>query len=113
MTLADLLAQLPNEALVPVSWVRARLAEEGKEPAQGAPVGDLSCADVGKMLDRTPGCIRGWCARGEIQGAYRLNAREWRIPPLSLRQYLDRAAKPKQVDPGPVDLGSWRRQGRS
>ena len=106
--LAKLLSDLPDDALVPVRWVRARL----QRPAiTDDGVGDLSCADVAKTLGRTPGCIRSWCARAEIQGAYRLNGREWRIPRTSLRQYLDAQAQQKRdVVAGPVNLGSWRRK---
>ncbi len=98
---------LPDGALVPVGWLRARL----RTPEPVEPVADCSCADVARMLDRRPGTIRGWCARGEMPGAYQLNGREWRIPRPSVRAYLDRqAAGGHNADnAGPVDLGTWRR----
>ena len=111
--LAALLATLPDSALLPVAWLRARL----EAPAAGAtePIGDLSCAAVAKALGRQAGTVRGWCARGEIPGAYRLNGREWRVPQASLRTYLERQGArrgPAETD-GPTDLGSWRRSARS
>lgn len=107
--LAALLAELPDEAMVPVRWLRARLADGGARASDEPFVGDRSCAEVAKLLGRTPGCVRSWCARGELE-AYRLNGREWRIPQASLRVYLDRsAAKPVPQSAGAVDLSSWRR----
>ena len=103
-----ILAELPDEALLPVGWLRARL----EAPAPTEPVGGLSCADVAKMLDRTPGTVRGWCARGELKGSYRMHGnREWRVPRAALRAYLDaQAGRGRSYeDVGSVDLGSWRR----
>src|SRR4051812_3736413 len=88
--LTTLLTDLPDDALVPIRWIRARLRAPATTRADG--IADLSAADVAKQLGRKPGTVRGWCARGEIQGAYRLNDREWRIPSSSLRAYLDTAA---------------------
>ena len=106
--LTKLLSDLPDEAMVPVRWLRSQL----QRPAIAHDgVGDLSCADVAQALKRTPGCIRGWCQRGEIQGAYRLNGREWRIPRASLRTYLDEQAQQKHtVVASPVNLSNWRRK---
>lgn len=109
--LRDALRDLPDEALVPVRWVRERLDGDG-EAGGDESIGDLSTADVADALDRAPGTIRAWCARGEIPGAYRLHGREWRIPRVSLRRYLDEQAtgKRKTGRKGePVDLGSWRK----
>ena len=106
--LGGLLEPLPDEALVPVGWLRSYL----RAPAPTEPIGDLSCAQAAEALGRKPGTVRGWCARGEIPGAYRLNGREWRVPRAGLRAYLDGAASRERepVDPGSVDLGSWRRK---
>lgn len=111
------LSTLPDEALVPVGWIRARL--DGKADASpagnGEPIGDLSAADVAEALDRTPSTIRAWCARGEVPGSYKLRGREWRIPRASLRRYLDRQAEGKRETRRrgePVDLGGWRKHYR-
>lgn len=106
--LAKLLEKLPDAAMLPVGWLRAQL-QQPETTDDG--VGDLSCADVARELGRTPGCIRGWCARGEIADAYRLNKREWRIPRASLRGYLAKQAQRKDAaaDVGTVNLGSWRK----
>src|SRR5713101_6101688 len=104
--LSRLLAQFPDDALVPVRWLRVQLRQTAAVQADG--VADLSCADVAAELNRTPGTIRGWCQRGEIAGAYRLNKKEWRIPRASLREYLDaHGAKRGEQNAETVDLGSW------
>jgi hypothetical protein len=103
--LSKLIAELPDDALLPVAWVRARLAS----PLPEETVGDLSCADVATALHRKSGTIRGWCFRGELVGAYRLNGRDWRIPRAWLRAYLDlQSAGKSPVNVEHVDLGSWR-----
>jgi hypothetical protein len=48
--LSNILAALPDEALIPVSWIRARLAA----PLPVETVGDLSCSDVAEALKRRP-----------------------------------------------------------
>ena len=106
--LSALLAELPDEAMIPVGWVRARLDSPMPEEADG----DLSCSDVAAILHRRPGTIRGWCFRKEIPGCYLLNGKSWLIPRASLRAYLDKQSKGKPVDTRPVDLGSWRKTAR-
>ena len=107
--LSALLAELPDEAMIPVGWVRARL--DTPLPEEG--VGDLSCADVGAILHRKPGTIRGWLFRKELLG-YRLNNRDWRVTRAELRRYLDAQSNgsPKTKDGATVDLGSWRKKAR-
>lgn len=107
--LALLLRDLPDDALVPVRWLRERLEAPAVTP-NDAPV-DLSCEEVARRLGRKACTVRGWCASGVIPRAYRLRGREYRIPQASLREFLDRQAAEEQ-EPGsatPVDLGAWKR----
>src|SRR5690349_10946135 len=103
--LALLLRDLPDDALVPVRWIRERLA--APEVQRDEQIVDMSAAEVAAKLGRTASCIRNWCASGVIPGAYRLNGREYRIPTSSLRAYLDgqAAAKEEPKSATPVDLG--------
>ena len=87
--LSALLADLPDEAMIPVGWVRARL----DTPVLVEADGDLSCSDVAAILHRRPGTIRGWCFRKEIPGSYLLNGKSWMIPRKSLRAYLDKQSE--------------------
>ena len=107
--LSKLIANLPDDALVPVGWVRARLAA----PLPEETVGDLSCADIGKVLDRKPGTVRAWLFRGELKG-YRLNGKDWRCTRAELRRYLDAqgGAGSHVGEKSPVNIGSWREKRR-
>jgi hypothetical protein len=76
---------------------------------------DLTCRQVADALGRDGSTIRAWAARGDFPGAYRLNGREWRIPPESLRAWQDAQ---RNGPPGPAPqvargrpglrLSSWR-----
>ncbi|UCC83861.1 MAG: helix-turn-helix domain-containing protein [Gemmatimonadota bacterium] len=46
---------------------------------------DLTVAKVAAIFDRHPNRIRDWVARGELS-AYKLHAREWRIPRSSIKE---------------------------
>lgn len=107
--LSKILADLPDNALLPVGWVRARLAA----PVPDEAIGDLSCAEIGVLLHRKPGTVRGWLFRKELVG-YRLNNRDWRVTRAELRRYLDaQGGAGSPIDgASSVDLGSWRNKRR-
>ena len=48
---------------------------------------DLTVGEVGEALGRSASTVRGWCARGELPGSYRLNGREWRVPKASIGRW--------------------------
>lgn len=83
--------------------------------ADKPPAADLTCRQVADALGRDGSTIRSWVARGEFPGAYRLNGREWRIPPESLRSWQDaQRARPTVSLPNRAGarrgqrLSSWR-----
>ncbi|MFG1691134.1 helix-turn-helix domain-containing protein [Gemmatimonadota bacterium] len=98
---------LPDDALLPVKFIREQLGD-----AEDVEV-DLTLEGVAEKVGRSISTVRGWCSSEKLKGAYRMNGREWRIPPASLEAYLDgqREGKrePRRRDGGPVDLGSWRK----
>jgi excisionase family DNA binding protein len=108
-----LLEALPDEALVPVGFVRRLLAERAAE--QPDPVADLSVADVAAAFGRKTSTVRGWCTSARLP-AYKLNGREWRVTREALRAYQDaqRAASAAPARSRPrrpgreAGLGSWR-----
>lgn len=111
--LEPVLAGLPDEAAVtlPVGWLRSKLDGEGGTADAAV---DMTVAQVGEALDRSPSTIRGWCAAGRIPGAFKLNRREWRVPRASLRRFLDAEAQKASSEHDEstgeaVDLGRWRR----
>lgn len=86
-----------------------------KEPAQVSV--DLTVAEVAELLHRAPGTIRGWCASGELPGAYRLRGREWRIPTAAVEafqrhqaeQALEYASSSSRASTAlDADLDAWR-----
>lgn len=122
MNVADRLRQavdgLPDEGAVtlPVEAVRRWLEEADDAPSngdgagKGAPVADLTVAELAEELDKSESTVRSWMP--EVEGAYRLG-NEWRVPRRAWRRHLDRLADdgdegPPTVRSGAVDLGGWR-----
>ena len=100
---------LPRDAVA--EWLED---DEGVSPHDGPGlVADYTCEQIAAQLGRTAACVRAWCRAGHLAGAYRLNGREWRIPPAGLRAYLDaerngRRKMHTRRRGGAVDLASWR-----
>lgn len=76
---------------------------------------DLTVAEVARLLGRAPGTVRGWCASGDLEGAYRFNGREWRIPPEAVallqrkQARVDTALNHRSTRDAPeADLNAWR-----
>src|SRR3990167_91071 len=85
--LRELAERLPPGASLNLSR-EALLDLCGSEGGLSVDGGDLTAAQLAERLRRRPSTIRGWCERGELPGAYRLNGREWRIPPAALEAFL-------------------------
>jgi helix-turn-helix protein len=52
------------------------------------PVGpDLTVAELSERFHRAPSTIRAWCEAGRFPDAYRLNGRDWRVPPAALEAF--------------------------
>lgn len=114
MTLLDLLEALPDEAMVPVGWVRSKLqAEADEEEGEGSGPELLRVPALAERFDRVESTIRAWCRDGDLEGAFRLNGREWHVPAESVEQFEEEQREGDE-EPGPVgrgpavDLGSWR-----
>lgn len=78
--------QLPDDASVPVRWLR-QLLGNGHAPATG--LVDFRIGEVAALLGLSPSSVRSYCAAGLFPGAYRRARREWRIPRASLGAYQD------------------------
>ena len=78
-TIAD---ALPEDASVSFSRadLLSMLDDEPRPLPNPALEVDMTVAEVAELLKRAPATVRGWCATGELPGAYRLLGREWRIP---------------------------------
>ncbi len=115
MSLEDRLRQiviaLPDEASVtlPVVVVREWLDMDGEDP-----LGDLTVADVAEQLRRSPGTVREWIRRGELE-AYQLG-KEYRVTRPALTTFCQRQRNgPRTLDQSKTapsrrsDLGAWRK----
>jgi Helix-turn-helix domain len=109
---------LPEGSAVPVpkAWLLELLDAGRLDPAQAPAAADLTVAQVAARFGRNPSTVRGWIERGFIPGAYRFQAREWRVPAASLEAFeanqrtagSPRSAGTTRGQRGTVDLGAWR-----
>jgi len=111
--LRTLAAGLPAGTPVPVpaELLLELLGSESHAPAN-AVSSDLTVAQVAARYGRAPSTVRGWCEANRFAGAYRLNGREWRIPPSALESFdatQRRGHSPAQPGAtGPTRQGSRR-----
>lgn len=75
---------------VRADWIKELVADL-PEPEPGVEI-DLTAEEVGRLLGRDPKTIASWCRMGTLEGAYRLNDREWRIPRPALTAYQRKQA---------------------
>lgn len=108
--LASVVEGMPEGASVslPVDWIRSLLEEE---PEAGVPE-LLDLEEVAEIVGRAVSTVRTWCNTGELEGAFKLRGREWKVPREALRRFLEEqgSERPDPTPSGPVDLGSWRTQ---
>jgi len=81
--LLAILAPLPDGATVPVGWLREQL----EASASRAEASDLTAAELGQRWRRGVSTIRTLCEGGKLEGAYKFNNREWRIPRATIERH--------------------------
>ena len=91
----------------------AELLDELTPPDDKAlEVSDLTLFDVAERVGRAPSTVRSWCSCGLLTGAYRLNGRDWRVPPAALDAFLEaqgtRQAAASKGSKDATDLSAWR-----
>ena len=116
MTTTDLRSWLQTladaQATIPAAEVLKRLPV-GEDNLSQVP-GDLTLDQVATEVHRAVSTVRTWCNGGRLQGAYRLNGRDWRIPQAALRKFLDRQGRGEarnEVPHGEGDWDDWKREG--
>lgn len=126
--LAALVQVAPDEATVPVRWLRELLAEQGSASggeaagsrrSAGEPLVDLTVQQVAALFSRGDSTVRTWLSEGRFPSAYRLQGREWRIPAGDVEQ-MQRAERERHrrgreqpaTQSAPTDLGEWRKHVR-
>jgi hypothetical protein len=96
---------------VPREWLLDLLAIAVTAPATGVPM-DPTVEVIASRYGRAASTIRGWCEAGRFSGAYKLNGREWRIPPSALEAFEAqerRYERPSGVRGGRAQsLSDWR-----
>jgi excisionase family DNA binding protein len=117
--LREMTAHLPpgGSITLPGDWLRAELASEPEGGSHVDPerLADLTVGEVAEQLNRGASTVRGWIAAGAFPHAYRLQRREWRVPPDDVRAFLlsqrhEPGARPapRVKRNEPVDLRGWR-----
>ena len=83
MSLRDAIAALPDEAMVPVGWIREQLGAGSDDRLV-----DLNIEEVAQRLNRAPSTIRSWLIAGELRG-YKVHNREWRVSPAAISEFFE------------------------
>lgn len=113
------LQALPPGSLVPRDWILGRLSAQ--EPAQDLPLQgksptvDRTVNDLAALFGKRPSTVRAWIERGDFPGSYKLNGKEWRVPPAALDafQQTQRARSATPQARAKTNLAAWRSARRS
>ena len=103
----------PGSAInLPREGIGELLDELTQPDGDAVAVSDLTLSEVADRVGRASSTVRGWCSRGLLTGAYRLNGRDWRIPTAALDAFLraqgTRQAAASEGSSGGTDLSAWR-----
>ena len=108
--LSRLASALPSEDASVVLSKRDILALVQGEVEGEDQRSDLTVEQVADETGRAPSTVRGWLLSGHLRG-YKLNGRDWRVPPHALRAYLDgqsRGSNESTREPDGGDISDWR-----
>ena len=70
------------------------------------PQADFTVGELALRFHRSPSTIRDWCEHGRLEGAYKLNGRDWRISQAAVDAFLALQRQEHQV--APLSLSAWR-----
>ena len=87
----EVLAELPDDALVPVGWLRDATRQEKGAGSEAL----LPVAEVARRCGRAESTVRAWCAAGELPGAFKLQGVAWRVPESSLKKFVAEQQDPR------------------
>ena len=96
--LRALVEAAPADSLVsvPRGWLVALLEAE---PAPDQPAADLTAAELAARWKRGASTVRMLCEAGTLEGAYKFNGREWRIPWATVERYEQAQRSGEAVGP--------------
>ena len=103
---------MPDDGSVslPVTWLRGLLDAEGDSPGTGRL---LTLQEAGYIVGRSAGTVRTWANSGQLEGAFKLQGRSWRISESAIQLFVERQQSGEHEPPtvrnsGGVDIGAWR-----
>ncbi len=104
--LRELAERLPQGGSLTLSrdGLLSLASEHDSDPDQPCGRPDFTIAELAARFYRSPSTIRGWCERGRFEGAYKLNGRDWRVPPAGVDAFLAEQRGEQAV----ARLGAWR-----
>lgn len=77
------MTDLPDDALVPMRWVRQNFV-----PKDAAPDRLLTTGQAAAEFGFSPDTWRGWADSGRIKGAFRDEGETWRLPVVACREHV-------------------------
>lgn len=66
---------------------REALLEALGAAVPATPGADLTVGELSAHYHRAPSTVRAWLEAGRFPGAYKLNGRDWRVPPAALEAF--------------------------
>ena len=104
-------AMPPDGAVqLPVAFLSQLIEAEAAESGMGRL---LTLEQAGEVVGRSPGTIRTWANSGQLEGAFKLQNRSWRVPEKALQSFIERQQAGEHEAPtvrnsGSVDISAWR-----
>ena len=106
---------MPPGSLLPRDWLLERLSVpeiSSTSMERPAALVDLTVTDLSKLFARRPSTVRAWVERGDFPGAYKLHAKEWRVPPRGVEAFQNRQRTDSSLRRrvrGTSRLSNWRK----
>lgn len=97
------------QATIPAAEVLRRLPDGATQPHEAG--GDMTLKEVADEVGRAKSTVRSWCNSEKLEGAYRLNNRDWRVPRRSLQAFLAGQSTKEfhnEVQIGETSWDDWR-----
>lgn len=108
------LEAMPQGALLPRDWLLERLSDHSApaSSAEGSTLRvDLSVLDLANLFGKQPSTVRAWLERGDLPGAYKLQGKEWRVPPSGVDAFQNQQrseTRKNRPRGGSPRLSDWR-----
>lgn len=118
MKLVDMLEAVPPGTLFSaaelIEWIHERegASYEAQQAVSPSVTPDLSVEAIAQLEGKALTTVRTWLNQGDFPGAYKLNKKEWRVPPAGYDEWKENQRRGRTrmtaVSRSEVRLGSWR-----